>query len=101
MEGKSSTQSGEFFDAVLPFDNVRLSVSTKMTQMTILNLIFLPYYKKFVVECSWNNKISQNVRVLGFLLRKHDKFFEKKLDFFKKVKVGKIAVECVSIELIL
>ena len=52
---------------------------------------------KFVIECDWNNKNSQNVQILGFFERKMDGFFEKKSWTFSKIAKGcKFAVECVS-----
>ena len=39
---------------------------------------------KFVVECDWNNKISQNVQNLRFFFEKVDGFSEKQFWIFLK-----------------
>ena len=49
-----------------------------------------PTYSKFVPECDWNSKISQNVRNLGCFSKKNDGFFQKLELFSKSVKVANL-----------
>ena len=59
-------------------------------------IIFSPNCSKFVAECDWNSKSSQNVRKLGLFWKNRWVFRKKNLKFFKIPKSGKFAVECVS-----
>ena len=47
-EGKSSIQSGAYFYAKLPIENVRISLSGKMTKMTILNVKL--FYQQYITN---------------------------------------------------
>ena len=61
-----------------------------------LEIIFLPNFSKFAVECDWKSKNYQKVQNLGFL-GKTDGFFRKNtLKFFKILTCGKSFLECVS-----
>ena len=48
----------------------------------------------FAVESDWISKCSQNVKKLGFLLKKKNGFSEKSLIFFENAKSSKFSAKC-------
>ena len=91
MEGKSSTENAEIERFLLRLWQMIMSDVSESVRSFLS-----PNYRNFAVEWDWNNKISQNVRNLGFFEKKNDCFFLKnELIFFQIGKSGKFAVECV------
>ena len=90
QEVKSFTQNAQirrFVNGDFQIDNVRLD---SIWTLSDLETDLTPNYSTFAVECDWTNKTFQNIPNLGSFW-KINRFFEKKLIFFKKlVKVANL-----------
>ena len=100
--GKTSTQSERFFYVDWPIDNIRLQILMRGRIFSKRENFLSPNCNNFAIEWNWNNKISQNVKKLGFLKKKNKLVFLRKKperNFFKIFRGGKIAAECMSYEI--
>ena len=84
MEAKSSSQLRyfwRFFTRCLP---IAFTPTSAILFTSEREITFSPNCSKFVVECDWNRKNSQNVQNFGFFAKKKIGFFEKKSWNFSK-----------------
>ena len=82
------------FHTYLPNEIVRIRSQNLWIVMTS-KTFFPPTYGKFAVQCDWNSMLTPNIRVFLKIL-----FFWEKGGFFTIFKHGKIALECVSRDII-
>ena len=86
-EGKSSTQSAAS------------SYGYRKCPDSEFQKLSLPNCSEFALECDQKSEFLKTYKI-RVCTKKIDGFLEKKLDFFRNVKVRKFAIECVSNEII-